>query len=273
VDACAQSNAQLFLQLYQAGASAAELRRLSEAYLLAMQLYSGLFTGSGKTTLAHETGTASLAHRHGASFDLTLAGLLHGAYRVGDWGHYRDRITPRKRAALRAVVGPRAETYIYEFTRRPWDGASIAQLAAGAAEFDALGRDVVFLQLVEELERLSDYNALVGFRQPEAMKAWLRARREDLCRLADGLGHQALRAELDAAIERTLSAELPPEIVGLSFPGDASFRVVPNSCRKRLGPRCYQAIAAGVRRAQHELRGWLAPSRSPTTTARALRRP
>jgi hypothetical protein len=29
------------------------------SYLLAMQLYSGLFTGSGKTTLAHEVGTAS----------------------------------------------------------------------------------------------------------------------------------------------------------------------------------------------------------------------
>jgi (p)ppGpp synthase/HD superfamily hydrolase len=116
----AQTNAQLFLQLHHAGCSGAELRRVRDAFLLAMQLYSGLFTGSGKTTLAHEIGTASLAHRYGGSFDLILAGLLHGAYLVGDWGHYRRRITGKKREALRSVIGERAETYVHEFTQPRW---------------------------------------------------------------------------------------------------------------------------------------------------------
>src|SRR5262245_28396708 len=101
----AQTNGQLFVQMMERGCTPAELRLVRDAYLLAMQLYSGMYTGSGKPTLDHEVGTASLALRHGAPCELAAAGLLHGAFIVGDWGRYRDRIDPRDRGEVRRAVG------------------------------------------------------------------------------------------------------------------------------------------------------------------------
>ena len=273
MNACAQTNAQLFMQLHDAGCSPAELRRARDAFLLAMQLYSGLFTGSGKTTLAHETGTASLVHRHGGSFDLTVAGLLHGAYLVGDWGYYRVRITEKKRATLRSVVGAASEAYVYEYARRPWDGVSIAEIAARAYRLDETERNVSLLRLAEELERLLDYGALVAFRDVSAMKTWLRGRRDDLCRIADGLGRPALSAELATGIDRTLGAELPAEVTGLKFPGAAAYRVVPRSYRKRLALGAYQTLAGCARRVERGLREWLTPGAATDDALRRLRRP
>lgn len=273
MDSCAQTNAQLFLQIHRRGASSAELCRVRDAYLLAMQLYSGLFTGSGKTTLAHEVGTASLAHRHGGSFDQIVAGLLHGAYLVGDWGHYRVRVTPKKRAALRSVIGQRAETYVHEYGRVAWKAETIANLATRVDDLTELERDVSFLLLVEELDRLLDYGAILCFRDAEAMKASMRGRREHLCRLAEGLGHRALSAELAEAVDATLAAELPAEIIGLKFPGDASFRVTPRSFGKRLRLRVYQALAGQARRVERELRRAMTPPVAAAGGVRTLRRP
>ena len=273
MDSCAQTNAQLFLQLHHGGASAAELRRLRDAYLLAMQLYSGLFTGSGKTTLAHEIGTASLAHRHGGSFDLIVAGLLHGAYLVGDWGHFRIRITGKKRAALRSVIGQRAEATVHAFTRLAWNAETIASLATRVDNLSALERDVSFLRLVEELDRLLDYGAVLCFREAEAMRAWMRGRRDQMCRLAEALGHPALSIELARAVDVTLATELPVEIMGLTFPGDPSFRMIPKSYRKRLSLRVYQAIAGRARRVERELRHRMNPAAPAAGSVRNLARP
>lgn len=271
MDSCAQTNAQLFLQLHRAGFSAAELRRLRDAYLLAMQLYSGLFTGSGKTTLAHEIGTASLAHRHGGSFDLVVGGLLHGAYLVGDWGHYRIRITRKKRQALGSVIGQRAEGYVHAFTRLAWNAETIASLAARVDHLSELERNGCFLRLVDELDRLLDYGAILFFREADALKAWMRGRRDHMCRLAEGLGRSALSAELAEAIDVTLAAQLPEEIIGLTFPGDASFRMIPRSYRKRLNLRVYQAVAGQARRVERMLRRRMLPTAAAPEPVRGRR--
>src|SRR5262249_38521514 len=91
-DQCATLSPDPRARLLERGATPGA-RRLRAA----MQLCTGLYTGSGKPTLAHEVGTASLALRHGGSFELVAAGLLHGAYIVGDFGHSRLRVTAAKR--------------------------------------------------------------------------------------------------------------------------------------------------------------------------------
>jgi hypothetical protein len=273
MDARAQSNAQLFLQLHRAGASATELRLVRDAYLLAMELYSGLYTGCGKPTLAHEVGTASLAHRYGASIDQVVAALLHGAYLVGDWGHYRTRLTARKRHALRSIIGERAEALVYAYTQHAWEAGTIARLAMRIDSLSEIERDVGLLRLVEELDRFLDYGAILCFRDAAAVKASLPMRRDAMRRLADGLGHPELSAALVDAIDRTLAAEFPPEIMGLRFPGDASFRLVPPSYRKRLDLRAYRAVAGYARRIERELRRHLRPGAAAAEGVPILRRP
>lgn len=271
--ACAQTFPQLLLQLHDGGCDGDRLRRVTDANLFAMQLYSGLFAGSGKSTLAHEIGTASLMLRHGGSFDLILAAMVHGAYLVGDWGQYRLRITASKRQALRSVVGPRAELYVYEFTRQAWDAESIAVLARRAGELAEVERDVIFLRLVEELERLLDYGAIICFRHAEPMKAWLRQCRNDLCEMAEKVGCPVLATELAAAIDSTLAAELPAEIMGLAFPGPIAFRTVPRSYRKRVGLSLYQTVAGQARRIERALRSRLSPASVASEARIGWRRP
>src|SRR5262245_51901158 len=273
MDRHAQTVGQLFVQLHDAGASAAELARVRDAYLLAMQLYSGLFSGSGKTTLAHEIGTGSLAHRFGGPIDLVVAGMIHGAYIVGDWGQYRLRTTGKKRDQLRAVIGEQAEVCVYEYTQMRWDSETIPRMASNVGALTARERDVVFLRLVEELDRLLDYGAIICFRHAEPMKAWLRGQRDHLCRLAEQLGHRALGAELAREIDRTLAAELAAEIMGLTFPGDATFRVVPRSYRSRRNLRAYQRLAGYVRRIERQMRRRMGIASPTLAHAADLRRP
>jgi (p)ppGpp synthase/HD superfamily hydrolase len=273
MDPRAQTIGQLFVQLHEAGASAADLARVRDAYLLAMQLYSGLFSGSGKTTLAHEIGCGSLTHRFGGPIDLVVAGMIHGAYIVGDWGHYRLRIIGRKRDELRAVIGDNAEAYVYEYTQMRWDAETIPRMARHVGALTARERDVTFLRLVEELDRLLDYGAILCFRRAEPMKAWLRGQRDHMCRLADQLGHHALSAELAREVERTLAEKLPAEIMNLTFPGDATFRVVPRSYRSRLNLRAYQRLAGYARRIQRELRRRMSMAAPTPAHAADLRRP
>jgi hypothetical protein len=248
----AQNIAQLFLQLHGAGASGAELARVRDSYLLALQLYSGLFTGSGNTTLSHEIGTGSLAHHYGGSLHQLLAGMLHGAYLVGDWGEYRLRVTASKRAALRAAAGERAEAYVYAFACRPWDAETVASYVRRLDGLDQFERELVFVRLVEELERMLDCGALICFRPP-ALRVWLRARRDDLCALAEGLGHRSLGAALAEALDMTDASELPPEIVGIPFPGEATGLLVPRSYGRRMRFAWYQRAAGYARRLQGEL--------------------
>jgi uncharacterized protein DUF6817 len=230
----AQTNAQLFLQLHQHGCSSAELRLVRDAYALAMQLCTGLYTGSGKPTLAHEVGTASLALRHGGSLELVAAGLLHGAYIVGDFGHCRLQVTAAKRKTVRDVIGERAEALVYELKHLPWDAQRIAAFADGASRLSELERDVLRLKLLEELDHLLDYGAVLCFRNVPAAKARLDLAREPMCRLAMELGHPALSAEIDEAIHLTLTTELPAELLGLAFPSDSEPLVMPLSCSRRL---------------------------------------
>ena len=259
MDSRAQTNAQLFLQIQQRGCSSAELRLVRDAYTLAMQLYTGMFTGSGKTTLAHEVGTASLAYRHGASFDLVASGLLHGAYLVGDWGHYRRHVTAKKRQAIQRVVGLRAEACVHGMTRLRWNLPSIAALADTADRLTELERNVVFLKLVEELDHLLDYGAILFFRNAEKAKATLQAQRTEVCRLATRLGHPALSAEIGQAIDLTLTTELPPELFGLQFPGDYAPIIIPRSCRRRRLLRLYQALSRRATRVSGRLRRRIRP--------------
>jgi len=251
---CAQTNAQLFLQMQELGCSADDLRKVRDTYLLAMQLFAGGFTGSGKTALAHCVGTASLALRHGASVEMACAGMLHGAYIGADWGHYRARVTEKKREAVRRVIGARAEEWVLGLKLLRWDSKSIAALAEREAELTELERNVLFLRLVDDLDRLLEYGAIVFFRNVEKIKADLREQREHLCRLARRLGKEQLAAELAQAIDLTLASRLPAELLDLDFPSDTAPNVIPASCRRRPLLRLYRALAPAAVRARRRWR-------------------
>ena len=62
---CAQTNLQLYNQIYDAGWSAADLAAARTVYELDVQLFAGRFRPNGKPFVAHLVGVASLVERFG----------------------------------------------------------------------------------------------------------------------------------------------------------------------------------------------------------------
>ena len=239
----AQTNAQLLLELHRSGCSPDDLRRARDAITLGMQIFAGIYVGSGKPTLVHEIGSASLAHRHGARIDVVLASLLHGAYIVGEWGEYRRGVTRTKRAEVRRVVGAQAEEIVYGVWQLRWDVTSLTAFAAAAGSLNQVERGVVLVKLFELLDQLLDFGTIIGFRNVERAKSELREQRDHLCRLATGLGHPRLAAEIEQAVDVTLTTEIPPDLLGLTFPSDTPPLVIPRSCRRRPLLRIYRSAS------------------------------
>ncbi|MBL1211120.1 HD domain-containing protein, partial [Geminocystis sp. GBBB08] len=74
---CAQTNLQLFNQLYFLNYSEDNCQRVAQAYELATSLFTAQFRSSGKTFISHLVGTASILANLSVSVDLVIAGLLH----------------------------------------------------------------------------------------------------------------------------------------------------------------------------------------------------
>src|SRR5262249_35216584 len=84
----AQTNIQRYGQLAELGYPATDVSRIHRGHGLAMQLFTGLFRGSGRPFLAHLVGTASVLASVRAPIEVVTAGLLHSAYSHGEFGNY-----------------------------------------------------------------------------------------------------------------------------------------------------------------------------------------
>jgi (p)ppGpp synthase/HD superfamily hydrolase len=116
VSVFAQTNIQLFNQMYDSGYDAKQIAVVKKSYELAIILFTGRFRGSGKTFIAHLVGTASIIPSLRLAPNLIAAGLLHAAYDSGDFGNGGQGLAPAKREYVRAAVGDEVEEYIARYT-------------------------------------------------------------------------------------------------------------------------------------------------------------
>src|SRR6059058_2198532 len=100
----AQTNIELYGQLFQADSPDADLRGVQAAYELAMRLFAGHFRPNHKPFLAHLVGTASILAAHGGDSRLVAAGLLHSAYSHGEFGDGSRAMTAAKRRTLHRAI-------------------------------------------------------------------------------------------------------------------------------------------------------------------------
>ncbi len=183
----AQTNVQLYEQL--ADRELADLVAVRDAYQLAMELFTSRFRACGRPFVCHLVGTASILARHGATIDVTVAGLVHAAYEQGDFGVRGAGLASHNRARVREAIGPHAEALVARYQQTPgttWESvppqelapilqmrmaneldehidrriqyAGIAQEAARArgAKLAAAGRACGFASLADELEAATD---------------------------------------------------------------------------------------------------------------------
>ena len=198
----AQTNVQLYDQLFEADHSTAQLETLARAHDLAVSLLYSLFRPEGEPFVTHLIGTASILVRYRAPFPVVLAGLLHAAYDFGEFGGLRRGITPARRRRVRAIVGDEAETVIYRYTRFAWNSQvmeSLPRLLPGMSEND---RNIVLMRLANELEEGMGVSLL--YCHPETRRQ--RVDNLALCiPVAEAMGLPDLAAELKESHRRNAS--------------------------------------------------------------------
>jgi (p)ppGpp synthase/HD superfamily hydrolase len=214
VPTVAQTNLQLFNQLQTADWCERDLARVKDAYALSVRILGSRFRPDGKPFLAHAIGTAGILASAACDVDVVLAGMLHAAYAWGDWGEGSHTMTNTKRAAVRDVVGVRAERIVAAYTRVPWGEAAAASLLERIDDLDDEERDMAALKVANAL----DDNLDLGMRY-RGNTADMVADDRTVPRtvdLARGLGMTTLADQLQAARDAEIAADV---LSALAFGG------------------------------------------------------
>ncbi|MBW4661155.1 MAG: hypothetical protein KME15_20965 [Drouetiella hepatica Uher 2000/2452] len=235
----AQTNIQLFNQLHQLGYSHVELESISNAYKLAVQLFTGRFRPSGKTFIAHLVGTASVLAQLRVSYKLVVAGLLHAAYSHGDFGAGQTGRSKAKQKQVVQAIGQEIEEYIARYTALQWNMAIIPIIHQQIDILDDIGRDVLLVRLANELEERLDLGILYCGDSKSQRYA---ERDRHLSEMAEKLGYPTLAAEFETVFKEIAAAELAREICNPTKQ-EYSTLVTPNSCQRKLPILFQQATA------------------------------
>lgn len=203
MDRFAQTNIQLFNQMYDGGYDETQIAVVKRSYDLAMILFTGRFRGSGKTFIAHLIGTASiLASLHSAP-KIIAAGLLHAAYDSGDFGEGGEGISPAKRAYVKAAVGPEVEEYVAKYASLRWNSDVARCTCDNLESLNQLEKEVLLIRLANELEDYLDLGILFCGVRKRTQAGGLNSIGRVLCDTALKLGFpklaEAMKTEIDKA--------------------------------------------------------------------------
>jgi hypothetical protein len=239
----AQTNVQLLNQLRRDNFCVEHLSLINNSYKLAASLLTGRFQHSGKTTIAHFVGTASILGFLNVPAQVVAAGLLHAIYSVGDFGDGIRGVTQRKRDLLRQTVGDDVEIFAARYSKIKWNKHSIPTLLGRIDELNSTDRQVVLLHLADH------YGAskLRGFM---ACNAHLPA----MIEIAEKLGHPVLAGELERVIEDALDKNIPANLPNQAYWNKHNRHILPRSYRKRgavwLRRKAIEAKRWGMRAAR-----------------------
>lgn len=235
----AQTNLQLFNQLNRLGYSRFEVKSVSNAYKLVVQLFTGRFRPSGKTFIAHLVGTASILAQLQTSYQLVIAGLLHAVYSHGDFGAAQTGMTKTKRQQVERIVGQDIEEYVVRYTSLKWGLESIPAVLQQLDTLDEVGRNVLLMRLANELEERLDLGILYC---GDAKYQRYAERDRYLPEIAQKLGYPTLAMEFDIVFKELVEAELAATICH-STEQEYSTLVTPNSCQRKLSVFVQQTLA------------------------------
>jgi (p)ppGpp synthase/HD superfamily hydrolase len=231
VDHIAQTNLQLFQQMRANGYSEAELAMVSDAYQLAIKLFASQFRACGRPFVTHLIGTSAVLVWLKAPVHVVVAGLLHSVYQSGDFANSLEGMTAAKRGLVRAVVGKQAEELVTAYTIGSRSLAGIEQSYARFAMMSADEREVLLMQLANELDDYRDLAANYAANSSERIGVIQRSG-EQQAEMAERLGHPELARALRETYTRSIEAVIPAP---LRSQFENARAVIPQSCRLRYG--------------------------------------
>lgn len=196
----AQTNIQLYNQLRDDGYTDDDLDSVRKAYELAVLLLTCRYQHSGKTTIAHFVGTASILSSLHVPAKLVAAGLLHNVYKIGDFGDGRKGITNSRREQVIRTVGVEVEEYAARYLTMRWNKRTIPTICDGLEGLASMDREVVLIHLADHLEHHLDCGILYF---DDAKRRGFVSRNDRLhimIEIAEKLGFPALATELSRVI-------------------------------------------------------------------------
>ena len=225
----AQTHLQLFQQMRSKGYSEAELTRVARAYQVAIKLFANRFRPCGRPFVAHLVGASAILVWLEVPTDMVVAELLHAAYQEGDFPNSLEGMTARKRKDLRAVIGAEAEALVAAYTV---GSRSLTGLLASHARFNEMSpfeRDILLMQLANELDDYRDCAANHAANADERI-AVIQQCAQHQVEMAQWLGRPELAQALRETYAESIAAAAPPPLVSRFANG---YAVLPASCRTR----------------------------------------
>ena len=228
----AQTNIQLFNQMYDLGYDEQEITAVKKSYELAMILFTGRFRGSGKTFIAHLVGTASILASVRSAPRIIAAGLLHAAYDSGDFGDNKQGLSPTRREYVRASVGTEVEEYIASYSELRWDQQVARSIYDKLDSLSQFEREVILIRLANELEDYLDLGILFCGIKKRTQAGYHSSGENIVGDIAQKLGFPDLADDWKMEFEKTAIASKQPRFESIGS-RDFSF-VAPPLSYKRL---------------------------------------
>jgi len=245
----ANTNIELFNQLSGERYTAADLGLIVKTYELARRLFTGRFQLHGKDFISHVVRTASILGSLHPSAPVVAAGLIHDAYRNGDFGYGKNGISCAKRRMVRKTLGQEVEGYIAGFHFMKWNEQTFSLIRDELESGDRVFRNVVLIRLADHFERNLDYGIL--YLDERLRNQWLLKKNVPIViEIAEKLGFPTLAKDLNWVFSENAK-------VGKTFEGcghsrqNSSSRMIPLSCRKRLSIVVYETLANLKKRLRH----------------------
>ncbi|MDA0348092.1 MAG: hypothetical protein O3C43_10135 [Verrucomicrobia bacterium] len=204
----AQTIIQLYNQLHQRGSSRDDLNTVREAYELVVIIFTGQYRANGKTFISHLVGTASVIAHSGGRIQEVVAGLLHSAYSLGEFGDGTRGVSSKKRQMVRNIVGEEVEQIVYDFPSLEWNGpGDIERLLQTPQENISEGeRRLIWMRLAHEVEENAD-RAFIYSENVSLDRT--RQRLQMTSEIAGKLGLDALVVALNDLLNEINSPDLP----------------------------------------------------------------
>jgi (p)ppGpp synthase/HD superfamily hydrolase len=225
----AQTHLQLFQQMRSRGYSQADLAMVAKAYLVATQLFANRFRPCGRPFVAHLVGASAVLVWLKAPIQMVVAELLHAAYQEGDFPNSLEGMTPRKRKELAAAIGAEAEALVAAYTV---GSRSLTGLLASHARFNEMSpleRDILLMQLANELDDYRDFAGIHAANADERIDV-VRQCGQHQVEMAEWLGRPELAQALRETYADSIAAVEPPPVVSRFANG---YAILPASCRTR----------------------------------------
>lgn len=190
----AQTNVQLYRQLWDMGWTSADLEMLQSCYDLATVSFAGLLRPSGKPFLAHLVGVASLTAIAGGAAEEVAAALLH-SYRLRGVRVLGRRV-PLLRPQFPADLDDAVRSLIEHYERWHRSLRTGNQIEICVDSPPVADRKALLLHIANELEEVVDDSALLSG-SPKRSREYL----QRLLGMATDLGFSEFAVRIEALLD------------------------------------------------------------------------